>query len=96
MTRSLTPTHIQILTATPYSVRWEDFAAILEQLPSFVREARRIHDVSTEKASSEIGIAPSTLRKFERRRHVVSFDVALDVMHWMAKLADDARRAAAS
>jgi DNA-binding XRE family transcriptional regulator len=83
MTRTLTSAHIEILTTTPLSVPWGDFAALMMRLPRFVREARRLRDVSVYNAAAQIGIAPSTLRKFENGKHVVSFDTALNIMQWM-------------
>lgn len=76
---------LDMLTATPLSVPWGDLAGVLERLPEFLKEARRIRRMSRSAAAAKIGISHSTLTKFENGKHVVSLDTSLDIMRWLAE-----------
>lgn len=82
---ALTTEQLDMLTASPISVPWVDLVGILDRLPAFVREARRIRRMDREAASRRIGISHSTLAKFEDGQHVRSFDTTLRIMLWLAE-----------
>jgi DNA-binding XRE family transcriptional regulator len=80
----LTDLQRQLLIASPQSVNWTDIAAILDDLPWFLREVRRRRGVSRNYVAERLGVSHDKINRFEREESTLSLDTAIYLIRWIA------------
>ncbi len=77
-----------------YLTTYGEMAAILEQLPTVVRETRRVRRLSVRESCEQIGISTSTLTRIESRTETTpdpeerapagpSLEVVMLILNWL-------------
>ncbi|AHH98268.1 transcriptional regulator [Kutzneria albida] len=70
-------------TSAPTS--YEELAHVIEILPALVREKRRRDQLSLRAAGENLGIAASTIMRFETRDGDVRTDHLLTLLRWVGQ-----------